>query len=220
MTAFDYLERVNPDFCPIIALNELDDALGCEQRTAQIRAEIDERRRRQAQQTDPLLAQELMLDPLDPTLVAMHSNGYLPFNSRQLFEQQLIIEAQLLNQQMFGHTPPLQRDQLTRQRRLLHSRGVHSLADDLLGDATSAESASFLMPDGHHTQEYLSRRNQSRQPHHQSRSLDMTCYDSYLSPIHSATPPIAPTVISNQPMSAMYADAAPYVYANGKNLVP
>lgn len=190
-------------------MDELDDVLGCEERTARIRAEIDERRRRQLQQTDSLFAQEFILDPLTERVG-------LPLDNWQIYGQQLM-NADMLSQPMFEQQL-LQRDQLTRRRRLLQNGGFQSLVNDFL-PKSSSDSAAYLMPDGHHTQDFLSRRNRLHQTH-QSSSLDIVPYDTYLLPNHSATPPIAPTVIqptilSSHPMSAMYADAPPYVYANG-----
>jgi hypothetical protein len=167
------------------ALEELEDALGREQRTAQVRAEIDRRRRRQETSGDLMMAEHLVA-PMDPYAV-----GFWP--SEAEFANMTRTEQQMFEQQL------VQQERLNQRRTLMSAlRGTQSLAEDRF--ANHNRSPAFVLPNGHHTNEFLLR-NSAPILHKtlQSQSFDGP-YDPYA---------FAPSEL--MPMDP-YAESAQYPY--------
>lgn len=163
-------------FCFVFkAYEELEDALGREQRTAQIRAEI-ERRRWHRVRPDDILSMNQVAAPIDS-----YALDYWP--PEMNYDPLIVAEQQMLQQQL------LHQEQHRRQA-MTALRATQSLVDD-----PSAHSASYLMSNGHRPNEFL---NQTRAPllHEttQSRSLDVSYDMAYAYPPNPVGPliPCAP----------------------------
>lgn len=175
-------------------MEDLEDALGLEQRTSRVRAEIERRRRFQGLVGDELLVDEFGI-PIDP-----QSLDLWQLNDEQLLQHQL-----------------LQTNTLDRRRRLLSTlRGTQSLAEDILPPEMMSNQP-YLISEGHHTNEYLTR---NRPPllnkGIQSRSLDLPFNNPYVyAPPHpSSLVPLPPPTHSNM-MPSVYME--PTGYSNQLN---